>query len=55
MHMCVYLCVIKVSRSTADKDAQKAEDVGRQGELNCAGSSNSTQILLSFFWKVPQI
>lgn len=55
MRMRVYLCVIKVSRSTADKDVQKAEDAGRQGEPRRAGSSRSTQIPFSFSWKVPQL
>lgn len=50
--MCVYLCVIKVSGSTADKEA---DDAGPQGELRRAASSNSTQILLPFSWKVPRI
>lgn len=55
MRMRVYLCVIKVSRTTADKDVQKAEDAGPQGEPRRAASFNSTHILPSFSWKVPQI
>lgn len=55
MRLRVYLCVIKVSRSAADKVAQKAEDAAPQGEPKRAASSNWTHILLSFSWKVPQI